>query len=154
MSMIYQHLRGNDSAWMTHDPVLRDGEIGVLQTPNRRAKLKVGDGERRFSALPFLDGEIRTGVNPTFYLTHGLDLRFPDALTSPITVKFPAGKDSDYYAVLTFTTGDVAPTFTTVPEVTFSGDDIFGGKFVPLANRHYTLLFWYDGDMQGAVRGV
>ena len=32
--------------------------------------------------------------------------------------------------------------------------DVMDGIFIPGGGKHYTLLFWYDGRIQGLSRGV
>lgn len=40
--------------WMEQNPLLLKGEIAIVEIANDIIKLKVGDGERRFSDLPFI----------------------------------------------------------------------------------------------------
>ena len=39
--------------WTEYNPLLK-GEIAIVEIANDIIKLKVGDGERRFSDLPFI----------------------------------------------------------------------------------------------------
>ncbi|MBQ7262460.1 MAG: hypothetical protein IJR14_01955 [Synergistaceae bacterium] len=45
--------RDTSENWATKDPVLGQGELGADLTQMR---LKVGDGERQWGSLPFVDG--------------------------------------------------------------------------------------------------
>lgn len=40
--------------WMEYNPILLDGEIAIVKIAYNIIKLKVGDGERHFSELPFV----------------------------------------------------------------------------------------------------
>ena len=40
--------------WMEHNPVLLNGELAIVRIGGDIIKIKVGDGERRFSDLPFV----------------------------------------------------------------------------------------------------
>ena len=40
--------------WTEYNPLLLKGEIAIVEIANDIIKLKVGDGERRFSDLPFI----------------------------------------------------------------------------------------------------
>ena len=47
-----------------------------------------------------------------------------------------------------------ALTYPAEPKIYFSGDGVMDGIFIPDSGKHYTLLFWYDGKIQGLSRGV
>lgn len=40
--------------WMEHNPVLLNGELAIVRIGVDIIKIKVGDGKRRFSDLPFV----------------------------------------------------------------------------------------------------
>ena len=40
--------------WMEGNPILLNGEIAIVRIAYNIVKMKVGDGERRFSDLPFI----------------------------------------------------------------------------------------------------
>jgi long-chain acyl-CoA synthetase len=81
---------------------------------------------------------------------------------------FEADTDTERCAEMLFTSGTTgtskcvmlcqrnvfAAVNSACTSVDFSGDDVLEGVFVPDTEKHYTLLFWYDGRMQGLVRGV
>ena len=68
---------------------------------------------------------------------------------------FPETKTDDYISSVDFVTSTTAPTLTYEDDIHWSGDDLTDGVFVPVSNKHYTIVFWYDGTyLNGAVRGV
>ena len=68
---------------------------------------------------------------------------------------FPTMIATDYISSVVFSTGSSAPVLTYPDVINWSGDDLTDGKFVPVANKYYTVVFWYDGMyLNGAVRGV
>ena len=40
--------------WMEYNPVLLNGELAIVRFGLNIVKIKVGDGERKFSDLPFV----------------------------------------------------------------------------------------------------
>jgi hypothetical protein len=58
MGFQFKLRRGTSGAWMAADPVLLEGEPGVETDTDR---LKVGDGVRRWSELPYYLSEGRIG---------------------------------------------------------------------------------------------
>lgn len=51
--------RDSASNWETQDPVLLDGEVIIVDTAAGDIRLKVGDGTKKYSQLPFTDEKIR-----------------------------------------------------------------------------------------------
>ncbi len=154
MSKIIQHLRANREEWAKQDIIPEEGELALLCIEGGTL-IKIGDGTHPFSELSSLTGEVRSGGGEEALLRHGDDMRFSEA--AAIAVSFPAFIREDYYATLTFDSPLDAPTalsYPAEPHISFSGDDVAEGFFIPDAGKHYTLLFWHDGKMQGLVRGV
>lgn len=155
MSHTIQHLRANREGWALHDIIPADGELALLQIGDGGTLIKIGDGERPFSELASLTGEVVRGSSDQLLLRHGEEARY-DVLSS-LTLSFPYVIREDYYAALSFDSPQNTPTALSYPEapkIYFSGDDVSEGIFVPDVKKHYSLFFWYDGRMQGLVRGV
>lgn len=51
--------RDSASNWETQDPVLLDGEVIIVDTAAGDIRLKVGDGTKKYSQLPFTDEKLR-----------------------------------------------------------------------------------------------
>ena len=155
MSKIIQHLRADRAGWERHDIVPLDGEIALLRTEDGATLLKIGDGEHPFSALASLTGEVKSGSGDAHILCHGEDLRF--GTLAALSISLPTVIREDYYATLSFDSQGDAPTalsYPAVPKIHFTGEDALDGIFVPDGGKHYTVFLWYDGRMQGLVRGV
>lgn len=56
-----QQKRGSTAQWIESDPVLADGEIGLEKDTN---KIKMGDGSKKWSELPYFGGPAET-IPPT-----------------------------------------------------------------------------------------
>lgn len=149
-----KHLRGSADEWAENDIVIDDGEIALIRTECGRYRMKIGNGELLFSELETFGGEVVYPDYDEVYLNHALDARYEEI--EVLTVYLPDAIDEDYYSLLTFTSGPVATELCIESNmyVRFSGSSITGGAFIPLPNMHYTLAFWYDGEIQCHVRGV
>lgn len=51
---IYKHRRGTTEQWATSDSIIYDGEIVVEKPNDGYIRLKVGDGTKKFSELPYM----------------------------------------------------------------------------------------------------
>ena len=72
-----------------------------------------------------------------------------------LTVTLPSEPDADFISGLVFASGATATTLTMPESISFSGDDVSGGVFVPALNKAYNCIIWYDGlQMNGVARGV
>ena len=153
MSHFLQLLRGTAAEWEAHDVPLKDGEPALLKKADGRVQLRVGDGESCFSDLGAV-GECRVEPEalPFGELAAGYDYRIGNA--EGVEYFFPETIPDDFYALLTFDSGAEATVYYTDDDCYFTGDDTEGGVFTPVANKHYTVLVWYDGTKQGVVRGV
>ena len=47
-----------------------------------------------------------------------------------------------------------ATVFEVMGSVALSGDDVADRELMPRENTHYTVFIWYDGTLQGIVRGI
>ena len=52
---ILKHRRGTTEQWLTSDTIIYDGEIVVEKSDDGYARLKVGDGTKKFSELPYMN---------------------------------------------------------------------------------------------------
>ena len=155
MANTIQHLRAGRAVWEQHDIIPLDGELALLRTDDGGTLIKIGDGAHRFSELSSLTGEARSESGSTVLLRHGEDIRFP--ASEALSLSLPESIREDYYSILSFDSPIDSPTAFSYPEepkIHFSGDDVMDGVFIPDGGKHYTLLFWYDGRMQGLSRGV
>ena len=155
MANTIQHLRATRAVWEAHDIIPKDGELALLRTDDGGALIKIGDGTHRFSELTSLTTEARSRSGEAHVLYHGEDTRF--SAVSTLSLSLPATVREDYYSILSFDSPIGSPTALSYPEeprIFFSGDDVIDGIFIPNEGKHYTLLFWYDGRMQGLARGV
>lgn len=155
MANSVQHVRGSKDEWELHDAVLPEGELGLVLGEDGRYSLKIGDGKRSFSALPYPGDEIvKISARETeVVLRDRAEFRLGEMRYLMITI--PDAVSEDFCASLVFDSGDEPTTIEyNTPHVKFSGVDISAGVFVPSEYSHYSLLFWYDGAFQCAVRGV
>ncbi len=68
-----------------------------------------------------------------------------------LSITFPASPTVSYISQINFSSG-VTPTALTAPVgIVWVGDDISSDVFVPVANRRYCVLCFYDGT---AMRGI
>lgn len=52
---ILKHRRGTTEQWSTSDAIIYDGEIVVEKSDDGHTRLKVGDGTKKFSELPYMN---------------------------------------------------------------------------------------------------
>ncbi len=148
-----RHLRADECEWKANDIVIPDGEIAILKTKAGNAKIKIGNGEKKFSELPSLLGDIgktEEGVNIT--LLHANSYRLGER--TALSISFPDVIDDDYYSEISFDSGVDATEFTVYGRLRLTGDGVADEDFMPIPNTHYTIFIWYDGSMQGIVRGL
>ena len=148
-----QHLRADAEEWSENDVVPRDGEIALMRTACGSSRMKIGNGEDKFSELDTIMGFVRHTDGNTLTPVCGGDYRLGEK--AALELVMPSAFDEDFYAMITFDSPST-PTTVTYPAgvLTFSGDSVDKGAFVPEAMTHYTLFIWYDGKMQCLVRGV
>ncbi len=153
MSHFFQLLRGTGAEWEAHNVPLKDGEPALLKKEDGRVELRVGNGTDNFSDLkPVGGGRVVTDAVPFGELEAGTEYRLGSA--DCVEYSFPGTVPDDFYAILTFDSGAEAAVLLIDEDCYFTGDDTANGVFTPLANKHYTLLLFYDGTKQGLVRGV
>lgn len=147
-----RHLRATEAEWQTHDCVIPDGEIAILKTRGGNCKIKIGNGNDRFSALASVTGDSVTTDERSITLLHAKSYRLGEC--SSLTVSFPVVLDDDYYCEFSFDSGVDPTEFEINGKVRLSGDGVADEEFMPEAKTHYTVFVWYDGELQGIVRGL
>jgi hypothetical protein len=58
-----QQKRDTSANWTSADPILKNGEIILVDTAEGELRLKVGDGVKRYTQLPFNDEALRSLIN-------------------------------------------------------------------------------------------
>ncbi len=71
-----------------------------------------------------------------------------------LVISLPEELKNEYYSELSFDSGEDATVFSTLSKIRLSGDDVADEELLPKDNTHYTIFLWYDGDVQGVVRGL
>lgn len=76
----------NDTAanWATHDPVLAKGEIGIVIDATPAPQMKVGDGVKVFSQLPFAGTVVAGSTQNGYLLINGIQTKVYE-LIAPTT---------------------------------------------------------------------
>ena len=73
---------------------------------------------------------------------------------SSVSIDFPSVIDDDYYSEISFDSGVDATEFEVTGKLRLSGDGVADEELLPEPNTHYTIFVWYDGSLQGIVRGL
>ena len=148
-----RHLRATEEQWSENDIVIDDGEIALSLSDDGYYRIKIGNGKKRFSELDSIDTTVKCATTDRAILKHKEDLRL--GMCANVYIIHPKSFRSDFRCSVTFDSGDT-PTKIAYAEslISFSGSSVTDGSFVPEANVHYTLYFWYDGRLQCHVRGV
>lgn len=147
-----RHLSGSEAEWQAHDTVIPNAEISIVKTKGGNQKIKIGNGKDKFSDLPSLTGDAVNTDKEAITLLHARSYRLKTAYS--LEISFPDVIDDDYYSELSFDSGEDATDFSVNGKLRLSGDNVAGGELIPRPNVHYTLFIWYDGSMQGVVRGL
>lgn len=92
-------------------------------------------------------------VIPAFELADNTEYRFTLELES-VEFTLPENPTDDYISSLVFKSGATATTIIYPDLIKWSGDNLTNDKFVPFANKRYTVMIWYDGIWNGLARGV
>ena len=147
-----RHLRAGENEWESNDIVIPDGEIAIVKTKGGNNNLKIGNGIDRFSNLPSLLGCTVKPEKTSIIVMHAKTYRFGEI--PELAISFPDTIDDDFYAEISFDSGIDATEFSTEQFIRFSGDGVADEEFMPKSHMHYTLCIWYDGSLQGVVRGL
>lgn len=147
-----RHLRGTDAEWQAHDTVIPDGEIAILKTKDGIPKIKIGNGSDAFSKLPALTGETVITHEGSVTLLHGRSYRLGER--AELNISIPHSVDDDYYSEISFDSGDDSTEIRFNSRVRLTGDNVADEELMPRPKTHYTIFIWYDGELQGIVRGL
>lgn len=55
--------RDTSANWTSHNPVLLDGEVIIVDTDSGEVRYKVGDGAKTYTQLPFQDEVVKNLIN-------------------------------------------------------------------------------------------
>lgn len=116
------------------------------------SKIRVNDTDYNIKSLPKIikNTATATGMN----LEDNTVRRFVNTVTN-LGVSLPSEYNELFQSELIFKSGTTATSLTYDESIKWSGDDIKDNVFVPVANKIYNILFWYDGfNMNAVVRGV
>lgn len=73
---------------------------------------------------------------------------------SALTITYPATIDADYLVQVNFTSGATPTTLSAPAGTVWRGSDV-SSTFTPVANKRYSVLFYYDGvQVRGLVMGA
>ena len=147
-----RHLRGTTNEWQANDTVIPDGEIAILKSSLGIPKIKIGNGFDKFSSLPSVTGESVRTDKRELTLMHGRSYRLGECASLALSV--PQKVDDDYYSEVTFDSGIDATEFLMNAKVRLTGDGVADEELMPRPKTHYTIFIWYDGELQGIVRGL
>ena len=147
-----KHLRANEEEWKSNDIVIPDGEIAIIATKGGNSNIKIGNGNDKFSSLPSLFGCTVKDAEESLTILHGRSYRYGEIPV--LNVSFPDVIDDDFYAEISFDSGVDATEFSVEGKIRFSGDDVADEELMPKPNTHYNVFIWYDGSLQGVVRGI
>lgn len=67
-----QHKRDTSANWTSNDPVLLAGEIIIVDTASGEVRTKVGDGQSRYTKLPFDDEPLRSLIGERVAANQGV----------------------------------------------------------------------------------
>lgn len=162
---LLQHRRGTTDKWMNSNVILRDGEIGIERCDGT-VKLKVGDGESKYSDLPY-GASIAIDQISESSLDDGYNvITFSDGKTLNVKngSKGEIGKSAaPIFALPTATKISMAqselvsgkyPTDYAFGVVTVSFGSYVKGDFIGITPTDATVLFNMDGkDGYTPVRG-
>ena len=74
--------RDTSTNWTQADPILLNGEIIIVDTNAGETRFKIGDGSKRYSALPFQDEPIRNLLNNLLTIEGGGSIELGPGLES------------------------------------------------------------------------
>lgn len=150
-----RHRRGDIAEWESVDPIIPDGEIALVKR-DTGYDIAIGDGKTQFNDLRTFGGRIIK--NSTDYiievtLRSGDDIRLDVVEELYLDLELPI--PDDFFAMISFTSYNYQTAFS-IPEDTniyFTGTDCSEGIFCPIDYMRYNLFLFYDGTLQGIVRG-
>lgn len=151
------------AAVTTHEGRITDieDELAVLLEDTKSAKEFIGE------ASPIIEDIKGEALTTRIYtpeesddLYYSVELNSKDeyrlSYINELDVYLPIWDDiaEDFFAIISFDTGEDIPTISIYSDywVMMSGDGVNYDSFYPQVGYHYTLVFWFDGNMQCAIR--
>ena len=139
--------------------VKENGELAVNNTFSTEV---IEDLIRRFTkpleeGLKAITPVIEEKADLTFTLKHNYEQRSLKPLldSSWLQWSLPANIPEDYISGFVFVCKSEPRTLSYPDRIIFTGDDVIDNVLVPVANKVYNVVFWYDGINVNAVsRGV
>ena len=139
--------------WATTHDLIVQGEKGDKGEPgetpdisNLATKLELEEKQNKEKYLSIVDNvafDLEKNVNYTAEELTSLEFHLPALLTY------------DFICSLAFSSGATPTQLIVIDDIKWTGDDIVDGAFVPIANKRYNVIIWWDGMFtNGAVRGV
>ena len=95
--------RDTSANWTTYNPVLKNGEMILVDTADGELRMKVGDGTKTYTQLPFTDEALRNRM-AEYVKTEEVDA-IVAAAVARLNIGFAAGEDDmlptdNYYSDL------------------------------------------------------
>ena len=105
----------------------------------------------------YATGPIIVNLSATDSITLANNTLYKGGTQTALTIALPSTLDVDFITQITFKSGATATTFT-APQSGFVWDarsvDLQQGAFVPVANKVYTIIIYYDGfECVGIIAG-
>lgn len=82
-----QQKRDTSSKWTLVNPILKNGEIAIVDTDSGEIRIKIGNGTAKYTELPFVDEVVRNDLQGVKNRLEGLDEEY-------LTVENPTGTGS------------------------------------------------------------
>ena len=105
--------------------------------------------------------ELSTSINTvsedtaTINLSHNTETRCNTLTNLIITATTPTDMSEQFISSIKFTSGETATVLEYPEEIKMTGEDCIDGKFVPITNKRYNIIFDFDGVyLIGVVGGV
>lgn len=77
--------RDTEANWEKKNPLILDGEIIVVTTASGETRVKIGDGAKTYTQLPFLDDVLKNEINNKAAIKVGNGLSISDDGTLSVT---------------------------------------------------------------------
>ena len=150
-----RHRRGTLSEWESYNPIIPDGEIALVKYDTGYG-IAIGDGKTPFNELSTSSSRIKKDMTSLIVeeeLHSGDDLRLGIVEELHLDIKTPI--PDDFFATVTFISENEATmlSLSDNDDIYFTGTDTDDGFFSPYEYMRYNIFLFYDGSLQGVVRG-
>ena len=124
----------------------------ITEIPEEYAKKTDIPDVSQFITMPRISKNTATATGIT--LENNTVYRFVNIVTN-LGIALNYEGNELFQTELIFKSGTTATSLTYDESIKWSGDDIKDNVFVPIENKTYNILFWYDGfNINAVVRGV